>query len=40
MNFALIFETAIASFFIYTPGLNTIIQLRPIRYELYYFTQT
>ncbi|XP_057374553.1 sodium/potassium-transporting ATPase subunit alpha-B-like [Daphnia carinata] len=31
MNFALFFETCIACFFIYTPGLNTIIQLRPIR---------
>nr|CAH0099301.1 unnamed protein product [Daphnia galeata] len=31
MNFALFFETCVACFFIYTPGLNAIVQFRPIR---------
>ena len=33
MNFSLFFETAVAAFFIYTPGLRDVIGFRPIRYE-------
>ena len=31
MNFALLIETCLACFFVYTPYVNTVILLRPIR---------